>query len=120
MRKPDVRYWFLWLFLLGVIVIVFLQVISGYNISRLLEGNRQLSSEMQVQYSLRKLQSDVIAVESDIRGAVLSNDQNELATVEPIIQCISNELRNLHQQFKTNRVTGELATLDNFIEQKIT
>ena len=119
MRKPDIRYWFLWLFLLGVIVIVFLQVISGYNISRLLEGNRQLSSEMQVQYSLRKLQSDVIAVESDIRGAVLNNDPQELTTVEPIIRDISNELRNLHQHFKTNRVTGELATLENFIQSKI-
>jgi signal transduction histidine kinase/CheY-like chemotaxis protein len=119
MRKPDIRYWVLWLFLLGVLVIVFLQVISGYNISRLLEGNRQLSAEMQVQYSLRKLQSDIIAVESDIRGAVLSNDEQELSNVEAKISGISNELNNLHQHFKTNLVTGELATLDRFILDKI-
>lgn len=118
MRKPDIRYWVLWLFLLGVLVIVFLQVISGYNISRLLEGNRQLSSEMQVQYSLRKLQSDIITVESDIRGAVLSNDQKELSDVSSKIQGISDRLQNLHQHFKANPVR-ELAALDNFVQQKI-
>jgi len=118
MRKPDIRYWVLWLFLLGVLVIVFLQVISGYNISRLLEGNGQLSSEMQVQYSLRKLQSDIITVESDIRGAVLSNDQKELSDVSSKIQGISDRLQNLHQHFKANPVR-ELAALDNFVQQKI-
>ncbi|RYZ30958.1 MAG: response regulator [Chitinophagaceae bacterium] len=118
MRKPDIRYWVLWLFLLGVLVIVFLQVISGYNISQLLKGNGQLSSEMQVQYSLRKLQSDIITVESDIRGAVLSNDPKELSDVAPKIQGISDRLNKLHQHFKSNPVR-ELTALDNFVQEKI-
>jgi signal transduction histidine kinase/CheY-like chemotaxis protein/HPt (histidine-containing phosphotransfer) domain-containing protein len=119
MRKPDIRYWVLWLFLLGVLVIVFLQVISSYNISRLLEGNRQLSAEMQVQYSLRKLQSDVITVESDIRGAVISGNSRDLANVDKKIQDITTELRNIHHYFTSNQVTGELHTLNSFVQKKI-
>src|SRR5688500_14089182 len=119
MRKPDIRYWVLWLFLLGVLVIVFLQVISGYNISRLLEGNRQLTAEMQVQYSLRKLQSDIIGIESDLRGAVISNNKSELTTIEPGINSVANELRNINQYFTSNQVTGELNTLNYYVKEKI-
>jgi len=119
MRKPDIRYWVLWLFLLGVLVIVFLQVISGYNITRLLEGNQQLTNEMQVQYSLRKLQSDVVTVESDIRGAVISGKKDELGTVEQKMQNIVNELQSIHGYFKSNKVTGEMGTLDTYVQEKI-
>jgi preprotein translocase subunit SecG len=67
MQKPDLRYWVLWLFLLGIIFIVFLQVITGNNVTSLLEGNQKLFKEMQVQNHLRSLQSDILTVESDIR-----------------------------------------------------
>lgn len=119
MRKPDIRYWVLWLFLLGVLVIVFLQVISGYNITRLLQGNDQLTAEMQVQYSLRKLQSDVVTVESDIRGAVISGRQDELDGVEAKMQNITNELQSIHGYFRSNQVSGELGTLDTYVQEKV-
>jgi signal transduction histidine kinase/DNA-binding response OmpR family regulator len=119
MRKPDIRYWVLWLFLLGVLVIVFLQVISGYNITRLLEGNRQLTSEMNVQYNLRKLQSDVVTVESDIRGVVISGNRQGLTDVENKIQSITVELKNLHQTFTSGQVNTQLKALDTYVQEKI-
>lgn len=75
MRKPDSRYLFLWLFLFGIIVIVFLQVISSYNINRLTIRNRSLFKELEFQNHLRKLESDILIVESDLRGFVISNDK---------------------------------------------
>ena len=117
MRKPDIRYWVLWLFLLGILVIVFLQVVSGYNITRLLDGNRQLASEMQVQYSLRKLQSDVIALESDIRGAVISGDKNELRGVAAKLEQI--RLYNVHQSYLSGAVEQEARQLDSLVQKKI-
>src|SRR5215218_4315241 len=103
MRKRDIRYLVLWLFLLGIIVIVFLQVISGYNITRLLDGNRHLASEMQLQYNLRKLQNDVIATESDIRGAVINGDKKALADVQTRITAIAKELTRVHQSFSESQ-----------------
>ena len=59
MRKPDVRYWIMWLFLLGIIFIVFLQVISGYNISRLLSGRFRDVSVERLLAMLQRLECDV-------------------------------------------------------------
>ena len=119
MRKPDIRYWVLWLFLLGVLIIVFLQVISGYNIGRLLKGNEELSVEMEIQYSLRKLQSDVIAAESDIRGAVIADNLNELTPIESKLEDINEDLLNIRRHFKTKQVSGELQALSNNVQNKI-
>src|SRR5215218_7987237 len=119
MRKRDIRYLVLWLFLLGIIVIVFLQVVSGYNITRLLDGNRHLANEMQLQYNLRKLQNDVIATESDIRGAIISGNKNALADVQGRITAITKELTHVHQSFSASHVAGELKKLDFFVQEKI-
>ncbi|RYF83538.1 MAG: hypothetical protein EON98_10215, partial [Chitinophagaceae bacterium] len=119
MRKPDIRYWVLWLFLLGVLIIVFLQVISGYNITRLLEGNRQLTGEMKAQYSLRKLQSDIIAIESDIRGAVLSGNEDELADSDRKIVEVGKELQAIRQHFTSKQVLTEVDTLEHYVHEKI-
>jgi signal transduction histidine kinase/CheY-like chemotaxis protein/HPt (histidine-containing phosphotransfer) domain-containing protein len=119
MRKPDFRYWVLWLFLLGILVIVFLQVISSYNINRLLLGNKQLTKEMQVQYNLRKLQNDLLTVESDIRGAALSGNDQELANVEATVAVINSELAALHRSITTSKATKELALLTAQINQQI-
>jgi signal transduction histidine kinase/DNA-binding response OmpR family regulator len=119
MRKPDIRYWVLWLFLLGILVIVFLQVISGYNITRLLQGNERLTSEMQVQYNLRKLQNDVLTLESDIRDAVISGKNQDLTNVENKIRNITQEVNQLHQIFASNQLSNQLKTLDEHVRRKI-
>lgn len=118
MRKPDLRYWVLWLFLLGILVIVFLQVISGYNISRLLEGNRQLTSEMQVQYNLRKLQNDVVTVESDIRGAVLHNNSEEAVHAEAKMASINSEMALLRRSINTKTEAAEFLLLNGLVDRK--
>ena len=119
MRKPDLRYWVLWLFLLGIVFIVFLQVISGYNITRLLQGNRSLAEEMQVQNALRKLQSDILAVESDIRGAVITNDTLYVAGVTGEIAGIKEGVQQLRTRFSTPKRASELHTLENLVLRKL-
>lgn len=119
MRKPDLRYWVLWLFLLGIAVIVFLQVISGYNITRLLEGNKNLTTEMQVQNEVRRLQNEVLAMESDIRGAVVTSDTAYLLGIGSHIQSIGNKAQQLSRQFHASPFSAEYVALDQLIQQKI-
>ena len=116
MRKPDIRYWVLWLFLLGILVIVFLQVISGYNITRLLQGNRSLTNEMQVQNNLRKLQNDVLTIESDIQGAVLTGKKAYLSSVENKITAVQNEAAQLQQNVSSERLAGKIKTLHYLLQ----
>jgi CHASE3 domain sensor protein len=119
MRKPDLRYWVLWSFLLGIIFIVFLQVISGYNITRLLQGNKSLTEEMQVQNNLRKLQSDVLTVESDIRGAVITGDAGYLSGVTEKIRSIDLEIQQLKAPFDSTRLSADYYRLHQLVQRKI-
>ena len=119
MRIPNLRYLVLWLFLLGVLVIVFLQVLSGYNISRLLEGNRQQKNEMQVKNNLRKLQNDLLTVESDIRGAALSGNVQDLGKVDTTVHSINSGLTRLHQALSSGPEAVQLQKLDTLVQSKL-
>ncbi len=68
MQRDVSKYLALWFFLGGVLLIVFLQFISGKNNERLIQGNKRLYYEVETQQDLRGLESDVLTVESDIRG----------------------------------------------------
>jgi signal transduction histidine kinase len=118
MRKTDLRYWVLWLFLLGIIFIVFLQVISGYNITRLMQGNSSLTEEMQLQNNLRQLQNDVLAVESDIRGLVITNDPGYTAGVPEKINSINARVKNLSDRFRSSPFSADYRELQNLITRK--
>lgn len=119
MRKPNLRYLVLWLFLLGVLVIVFLQVLSGYNISRLLESNRQQQSEMQVKNQLRKLQNDLLTVESDLRGAALSGSVNDLAKIDTTVSAINTGLARLHHTLSSGPEAAQLQRFDDLVQRKL-
>ncbi len=107
MLKPEYRYWVLWLFLLGVLFIVFLQVVSGYNINRLIQGNKNLLQHLSVQNELRKLETDILIVESDIRGAVITENDELLTNIELKINSIDTSLGFLDQRF-TRQVPEKL------------
>jgi signal transduction histidine kinase/CheY-like chemotaxis protein len=119
MRKPELRYWVLWLFLLGVLVIVFLQVISGYNINRLIQGNKRLLNELKVQNNLRRLESNLLTVESDIRGAVIISDHDILKNIEDKIKIIDSELVIVQNIFKNQVPSENVKDLSALVNEKI-
>ena len=119
MRKPELRYWVLWLFLLGVLIIVFLQVISGYNINRLISGNNRLLNELQIQNDLRKLESNILTVESDLRGGVISSNELLLKKTEIRFESIQSELDLLKSIFKNQVPVVEINRLEALIQEKI-
>src|SRR6476661_9634172 len=97
MHRPDYRYLVLWLFLFGIIVIVFLQVVSGYNIKRLTQGNKSLLNELQVQNTLRKMETDLLTAESDVRGAVITGNRGYVKNISVNHRQIDKELVNLEE-----------------------
>ncbi|GAC1425006.1 MAG: hypothetical protein NVSMB67_26170 [Flavisolibacter sp.] len=119
MRKPQFRYLVLWVFLFGIIIIVFLQVISGYNINRLIRGNKSLFNELQIHNGLRQLEADVLTIESDIRGAVIEGKVSGLNYIETKIQNIQNGLDRVHNNFKQNGSVPALEKLDFLVQEKI-
>ena len=84
-----------------------------------MSGNRQLTTEMYVQYSLRKLQSDVVTVESDIRGAVLSGNRQDLLQIENKIRSITQGLDTLRSNASSLQIRSQLDSLAIHVQQKI-
>lgn len=119
MRKPDPRYLVLWLFLFGIIIIVFLQVISGYNINRLIGGNKSLMNELQVQSDLRSLEVDLFVIESDVRGAVIKADERGLLETRANNQRIEIELQRLLNDLQSTIPARQLDSLKKLLQEKI-
>jgi signal transduction histidine kinase/CheY-like chemotaxis protein/HPt (histidine-containing phosphotransfer) domain-containing protein len=118
MYRPDFRYLVLWLFLFGIIVIVFLQVISGYNIKRLTGGNKKLLNEVRMQKELRKLETDILTVESDIRGAVITGKQSHLNNIVQSNLAIDKELENIRAGFREQVRPDQISLLSRLVGEK--
>jgi signal transduction histidine kinase/CheY-like chemotaxis protein len=116
MRRPDFRYMVLWLFLFGIVIILFLQVVSGYNINRLTQGNKTLFNELQVQNTLRQLQADVLIVESDIRGAVITGNTTYLLNMERNNRQAERALTGLEKDFPAQQ--NEFSLLKQLMQRK--
>lgn len=119
MSKSQMKYLVLWLFLAGVALIVFIQFISGQNINRSIQGNKRLLEEVAIQYELRKLESDILTVESDIRGLVIMGDTSQMGEVASKIQNIQSTITTLQQQLKDTLLRQEVATLSTLVRNKI-
>ncbi|MDB5253658.1 MAG: hypothetical protein JWP27_2827 [Flaviaesturariibacter sp.] len=113
------KYLALWLFLIGVLLIVFIQFISGQNINRLIGGNHRLLDEMQVQNELRKLQSDVLTIESDIRGAIITDDSAHFGLVNEKIRDLRTQVSSLSKKLDDPAIGSEVSQLDFLVNEKI-
>ena len=115
----KLKYATLWLFVAGVILIVFLQFLSGENINRLVDGNKKLLNEVRLQNDLRKLESDVLTLESDIRGLVITDDRSSLPAAQEKIKSIEQEAAALQQALHSERAPKQVAALSQLVTEKI-
>ena len=119
MKKRRLISIALWGFLIGIALIVFLQVISGRNINRLIEGNKDLLSELQIQNDLRKIEADILIIESDIRGAIISQDLNFLNDIQKRSEGIDRNYQKLVLLFKNDESLDKIHLLDKLLKEKI-
>ncbi len=118
MWTGKMKYISMWLFLAAVFIIVFIQFITGQNIGRLIEGNRQLLQEVNVKNDLRNLEADVLTVESDIRGAIITNNPVHLKNVTSKITNIKGTLGRIENESKLNQYKNEVSLLSSLVNQK--
>jgi CHASE3 domain sensor protein len=117
--SEKLKYGTLFLFVSGVILIVFLQFLSGENINRLVARNKTLLNEVSLQNDLRKLEADVLTVESDIRGLVITGDSTSLPAVQDKISNIEKEVDVLQSLLQEGNTADEVAHLNNLVSEKI-
>jgi CHASE3 domain sensor protein len=119
MAKNGTKYLVLWLFLVGIALIVFIQFFSGQNITRSIQGNKRLLQEVALQNDLRQLESDVLTVESDIRGVIITNDSMHLPGINQKIRSIETQIFELDDKLKDSLTMREVALLGNLVRDKL-
>jgi signal transduction histidine kinase/DNA-binding response OmpR family regulator len=119
MWKGQLKYLALWFFIIGVLLIVFIQFISGQNMNRLIAGNKRLLDEVAIQNSLRQLETDILTVESDVRGVVITEDASDLPLVTQKIDNIEKQLKLINAQLNDSRIKPEIDQLNTAVALKI-
>ncbi|QHS61518.1 ATP-binding protein [Chitinophaga agri] len=82
MNNNRFTYLVITAFLIGTLILAFIQYNSAKNIDQLIKGNQQLLRELQAGNKLRELERDIIWVESRIRAAIATDDTSHIEGVD--------------------------------------
>ena len=99
------------IFIVALMIIVFLQYSSNYNIGQLIQGNEDLLEALQIKTSLQKLQTEIVGLESKVRGAIIGGkniDTNHLKNELNIIDLTVSDLDSLNTDSLTYNLVTEL------------
>src|SRR5258707_10483764 len=119
MPKNRFGYLLLIIFLVSILLIVFLQFNSGKNIESLIGGNKRLLHELQVKTQLQKFETDIIFIETNIRGFVITEDTGHLDGVKEQISNIRQELDAVIASIRNNTSPELLEQLSFLTDEKI-
>ncbi|MBS1574299.1 MAG: CHASE3 domain-containing protein, partial [Bacteroidetes bacterium] len=119
MLRGRFKYVALVIFLSGLLLIVFLQFNSGRSIDKLIEGNTSLLNELKIQNDLQKLQTEIVTVESQIRGAVITQNRQHLEGIREEIDSINHKLKFIENNIKDKSTSVMLRKLNTLVSRKI-
>jgi signal transduction histidine kinase/CheY-like chemotaxis protein/HPt (histidine-containing phosphotransfer) domain-containing protein len=118
--QGRLKYLVLILFLLSILLIVFLQFNSGQSIKHLVEGNKNLLKELEVQDRLHKLQTDILYIETSIRGLVLTGDSSHGEGINSEIDDAESEMTAIRRLTSDKQSSIPLVQrLSSFVDLKI-
>jgi len=119
MHANRSKYLVLVVFIISILLIVFLQFNSGRSIEDLVKGNKNLSHELQVQSQLQKLETEIIYIESSIRGFVITEDSAHLQGVAEDISGVEKDVDDINAVIGDTASSELLQQLSVLIKEKI-
>ncbi|HZH94604.1 MAG TPA: ATP-binding protein [Flavisolibacter sp.] len=109
----------MWLFLISVGLIIWIQFNSQKNNERLIQGSKHILSEVKIQADLRRLESDVLSIDNEIESALIAGNPAFITAVGDKLNSIKNKADNLNTATENSSATAEIATLKKLIANKI-
>src|SRR5688500_8599355 len=119
MLKRPYHHIALWGFLVGILFIVFIQFFSGRSINRLTQLNNDLLNEIRLQNNLHRLESGILALESDVRGAIVSGNSIFLKNFHVKTTNVNKDLAELAGLLNAEQTTSNFSNLQLLVKQKI-
>jgi signal transduction histidine kinase/DNA-binding response OmpR family regulator len=119
MLRGWLKHLTLFIFLVSILLIVYLQFNSGQSIDNLIHLNARLLNELKTQTELQKLETDVVSVESNIRGAVIAERLDHIKNLESHIREIRKSVNRIDIYFNDPSTDSIVKRLDTLVEKKI-
>ncbi|MEP6750175.1 MAG: ATP-binding protein [Bacteroidota bacterium] len=112
-------YYILAAFILGNLLLIFIQYNSVKNINTLIEGNEKVLNEFTVEAELRDLRKNIISVENDVGKAINSKDTTHVLSLQQEINAIESNLGKLQKIDDNDSSVKYIDQLDDVIHRKI-
>ena len=100
-------------------LIAFLQFNAKRSISNLIDGNEQALNEFKTASQLEKLRSDLLTVESQIRGAVITEDSSHIIDIEKDIAEVKSDLASVQKSLLEKQAVKQAEQLKYLVDEKI-
>ncbi|HET7002664.1 MAG TPA: ATP-binding protein, partial [Puia sp.] len=119
MRSKRFMLYLLGIFVATIMLIVFLQYNSKNNIDKLIQGNESLIREFQIIGETRKLETNLLFIESHIYRTVFSADSSFYEDIQSNERNVREILSKLKPLVLTDSTQKLVRKLDSLIELKL-
>ncbi|MDB5222187.1 MAG: response regulator [Chitinophagaceae bacterium] len=119
MHNKRFMVYLLGIFIATIMLVVFLQYNSNRNINNLIHGNESLINEFQIIGEAKKLQTDLLYIESQIHRTVISEDSVYLGRIRQKEKNVTESLSKLNPLLLTDSTKQLVQLLDSLIEDKL-
>jgi signal transduction histidine kinase/DNA-binding response OmpR family regulator len=105
--------------MIALCIIAFLQINAKRSIDKLINGNEQALNEFKNETQLQKLCSNILAVESQIRGMVITKDSTHIQDIEKEIASVKTDLDNVEKSLFSTELNKQTQQLRYLVNEKI-
>src|SRR6476661_11161454 len=119
MGNKRILYFLLGAYLVGNLLLIFIQYNWAKNINTLIGGNEKLINEFTVSGQLTELERDILAVESRIRGTVNTRDTVFINGLEAQIIGVEAGIDRLKNTTDNDSSIQYIAILDRLVHDKL-
>ncbi len=119
MTGKKIIYYILAAFIVGNLLLIYIQYNSAKNTNNLIQGNEKVLKEFSVSSNLKELEKDIIAIESNIRGTITTNDSSYIEGLETKITAVENSLRQLQKISDDDNSVKYIDGLDKLVHEKL-
>ncbi|HEX7847762.1 MAG TPA: ATP-binding protein [Chitinophagaceae bacterium] len=113
------KYILLITFVTFILLIAFLQFNSTRSIDRLIAGNESLLDDLTVKTTLQRLQTDIITLESKVRGMVIDGTAADTAHLDTELTRIRSTLQELSILRSDKTIAPLISQLNELVDTKI-
>lgn len=119
MSNKQVIFFLLTTYLIGNLLLIFIQYNWAKNLNTLIHGNENLVNELTVSGQLKELERDILSVESRIRGTITTGDTVFIEGLENQILNIEKNLGQLQGFPGNDSARQAIAVLDRLVHDKL-